>query len=205
MQLLNELEAEPLQMEEEEKRHTRRLLVGLLCALIIAGIVLGGYLFLRKRHERQLAAAAEVERQKKAPKVEVAVDDAMVNGKTTILGGTVHNISSESLHNVAVQLQLRKRVGSGVESRVVIPESTELAPDAKARYSIQVATQDYISATFLGVVAGDNRADIPFKAFPGAARPPMDVPPSKTIIVQKPRPKNGEEFINTPNTPGRVP
>ena len=39
MQLLNELEAEPLQMEEEEKRHTRRLLVGLLCALVIAGIV----------------------------------------------------------------------------------------------------------------------------------------------------------------------
>ena len=123
----------------------------------------------------------------------------------TILGGTVHNISSESLHDVAVELQLRKRVGSGVESRVVIPESTELAPDAKARYSIQVATQDYISATFLGVVAGDNRADVPFKAFPGAARPPMDVPPSKIIIVQKPRPKNGEEFINTPNTPGRVP
>jgi len=205
MQLLNELEVEPLPIEEEERRHTQRLLVGLLCAVIVAGIVFGGYFLLRKRHERQLAAAAEIEKQKNAAKVEVFVDDAMTNGKSTLLGGTLHNISSESLHNLAVQLQLRKRVGSGVELRVVVPESNELAPDARTRYSVQVATQDYISATFLGVVSGDSHAAIAFKAFPGAARPPMDVPPSKTIIVEKPRSKGGDEFINTPNNPVRVP
>src|SRR6185295_16218167 len=117
MQILNQLETEPIPIEEEEKRHGRRLLVGFLCALILTGTVLGGYLYLRKRHERQVAAAALVENKKKAPKVEVFVDDATVNGKTTVLSGTLHNISTESLPNLAVELQLRKRLGSGIETR----------------------------------------------------------------------------------------
>ncbi|HBB96620.1 MAG TPA: hypothetical protein DC054_14645, partial [Blastocatellia bacterium] len=62
MQILNQLETEPIPIEEEEQRHTRRLLVGFLCALILTGSVLGGYLFLRKRHEGQVAAAAAAEK-----------------------------------------------------------------------------------------------------------------------------------------------
>ena len=42
MQILNQLETEPIPIEEEEKRHARRLLVGVLCALILTGSVLGG-------------------------------------------------------------------------------------------------------------------------------------------------------------------
>jgi hypothetical protein len=204
MQILNQLETQPIPIEEEEKRHSRRLLVGVLCALLLTGTVLGGYLYLRKRHERQVAAAAEVEIKKKAPKVEVFVDEATVNGKTTLLSGTLHNISNEPLHNLAVELQLRRRVGSGTEIRAVPPEATELAPDGKTRYSLELPVQDYISVTFLRVVGGDNRAQIPFKALPGAPRPPMDPPASKTVVVSRPAPK-GDEFINTPNTPGRVP
>jgi hypothetical protein len=204
MQILNQLETQPIPIEEEEKRHSRRLLVGVLCALLLTGTVLGGYLYLRKRHERQVAAAAEVEIKKKAPKVEVFVDEATVNGKTTLLSGTLHNISNEPLHNLAVELQLRRRVGSGTEIRAVPPEATELAPDGRTRYSLELAVQDYISVTFLRVVGGDNRAQIPFKALPGAPRPPMDPPASKTVVVSRPAPK-GDEFINTPNTPGRVP
>ena len=204
MQILNQLETQPIPIEEEEKRHSRRLLVGVLCALLLTGTVLGGYLYLRKRHERQVAAAAEVEIKKKAPKVEVFVDEATVNGKTTLLSGTLHNISNEPLHNLAVELQLRRRVGSGTEIRAVPPETTELAPDGRTRYSLELAVQDYISVTFLRVVGGDNRAQIPFKALPGAPRPPMDPPASKTVVVSRPAPK-GDEFINTPNTPGRVP
>jgi hypothetical protein len=204
MQILNQLETEPIPIEEEEKRHTRRLLVGILCALLLTGTVLGGYLYLRKRHERQVAAAAEVEIKKKAPKVEVFVDEATVNGKTTLLSGTLHNISNEPLHNLAVELQLRRRLGSGTEIRAVPPETTDLAPDGKTRYSLELPVQDYISVTFLRVVGGDNRAQVPFKALPGAPRPPMDPPASKTVVVSRPAPK-GDEFINTPNTPGRVP
>jgi len=204
MQILNELETEPIPIEEEEKRHSRRLLIGLLCALLLTGTVLGGYIYLRKRHERQVAAAMEVDNKKKAPKVEVFVDDATVNGKTTLLGGTIHNISNESLHNVAVELQLRRRLGSGVETRAVTPDKTDLPPDGRARYSLELPAQDYISVTFLRVIAGDNRADVAFKALPGNPRPPLETPAAKTVIVNRPAPR-GEQFINTPKNPGRVP
>jgi hypothetical protein len=204
MQILNQLETEPIPIEEEEKRHGRRLLIGLLCALLLTSAVMGGYLYLRKRHERQVAANLEVETRKKAPKVEVFVDDATVNGKTTLLGGTIHNISNESLHNVAVELQLRRRVGSGIETRAVTPDTKELPPDGKARYTLELPVQNYISVTFLRVVAGDNHAEVAFKALPGTPRPPLDSPSAKTVIVNRPAPR-GEEFINTPNNPGKVP
>ena len=206
MNILNQLETQPIPIDEEERRHTKRLLIGVLCALLLTGAVLGGYMALRKRHERQVAALADAEVKRKAPKVEVFVDDAMVNGKTTTLGGPVHNISNETMQNIAVELQLRRRVGSGMDTRVIAPEMTDLAPDARAHYSVQVATEDYISATFSRVVGGADRAAVPFKALPGNPAPPMDAPASKTIVVGKAsRSGKGDEFINTPNNPGRVP
>src|SRR5712671_2582889 len=206
MQILNQLETEPIPIEEEAKRHSKRLLIGLLCALLLTGTVLGGFLYLVKRHERQVAAAVELEKQKKAtPKVEVFVDEATVNGKTTVLGGTIHNISNEPLHNLAVELQLRRRAGGGVETRVVSPDTTELPADGKARYTIELPVQNYVSATFSRVIAGNDHGEVAFRALPGAARPPMESPAAKTIIVGRPAPRGGEEFINTPNNPGKVP
>src|ERR1043165_1929787 len=205
MQILNQLETEPIAIEEEEKRHTRRLLVGVLCALFLTGSVLGGYLFLRKRHERQVAAAAGAGKVGKArPKVEVIVDDAMIEGKKTTLGGTVHNISGDVLHNVAVELQLRKRTGGGLERRLVTPDATELAPDASARYKLEVAVEDYSSATFSKVLTGEPRVAVAFKAMPGAERPAMDAPASKTVMVKRPAPK-GDEFLNSEKNPVKVP
>lgn len=206
MQTLNQLDTEAIPFQEEERRHTRRLLIGVLCALILSGSVFGGYLFLRKRHERQVAAAAAAETLKKTtPKVEVLVDDAMIEGKKSVLGGTIHNISGETLRNVAVEIQLRKRTGGGLETRVVVPELTDLPPDGRTHYQVEVAVQDYSSATFSKVLSGDTRTAIAFKAFPGAERPPMEAPASKTVVVTKPAPAKGEEFINTEKNPGKIP
>ena len=206
MQILNQLETKPIPIDEEEKRHTRRLLIGVLCALVLTGSVLGGYLYLRKRHERQVAAAIAAEQvQKSKPKVEVIVDEAMVEGRTSILGGTIKNVSGEPLHNVAVELQLRKRTGAAVETRVVNPETSDLAPDASSRYKLEVPVQDYSSVTFSRVLANDPHVAIVFKAIPGAERPPMEAPASaKTVVVKRPVPK-GEEFLNTEKNPGKVP
>lgn len=206
MQTLNQLETEPLPIEEEERRHTRRLLVGMLCALLLTGSVCGGYLYLRKRHERQVAATVASEKVEKAKaKVEVAVDQARTEGKKSILSGTIHNISNETLHNIAVELQLRRRTGGTTEARIVMPESTELAPDAKTQYRLEVAVQDYNSATFARVVTGDTHLAVAFKAVPGADRPPLPPNPAgRTIIVNRPAPKDGE-FINTEQNPGKVP
>ena len=148
MQILNQLETEPIPIDEEERRHTQRLLVGMLCALLLTGSIFGGYMYLRKRHERQIAAAVALETTKKAtPKVEVFVDEATINGKKTLLSGTIHNISNESLRNLAVELQLRRRTGGGVETRTVTPEATDLAPDGKTRYSLELLAADYWQLT----------------------------------------------------------
>jgi hypothetical protein len=206
MQTLNQLETEPLPIEEEESRHTRRLLVGMLCALLLTGSVCGGYLYLRKRHERQIASAAAAEKiEKEKAKVEVAVDEARTEGKKSILSGTIHNISNDTLHNLAVELQLRRRTGGSTETRIVMPESTELAPDAKTRYRLELQQGDYNSATFARVVTGDAHLAVAFKAIPGADRPPLPaVPAGKTIVVARPAPKDGE-IINTEQNAGKVP
>jgi hypothetical protein len=206
MQTLNQLETQPLPIEEEENRHTRRLLVGMLCALLLTGSVCGGYLYLRKRHERQVAAAAAAEKiEKEKAKVEVAVDEARTEGKKSILGGTIHNISSDTLHNLAVELQLRRRTGGSTEAHIVTPDSTELAPDATTRYRLELPQGEYNSATFARVVTGDAHLAVAFKAIPGAERPPLPpMPAGKTIIVARPAPKDGE-FINTEQNPGKVP
>jgi hypothetical protein len=65
--------------------------------------------------------------------------------------------------------------------------------------------QDYSSATFSKVLSGDTRTATAFKAIPGAARPPMEAPGSKTVIVGRPAPPKGEEFINSEKNPGKVP
>jgi hypothetical protein len=206
MQTLNQLETEPLPIEEEERRHTRRLLVGMLCALLLTGSVCGGYLYLRKRHERQVAATASAEKVEKAKaKVEVAVDEARTEGKKSILSGTIHNISNDQLQNLAVELLLRRRTGGATETRIVMPESSELAPDARTRYRLELPVQEYVSATFARVVTGDAHLAVAFKAVPGAERPPLPpLPPGKTIIVSRPAPKDGE-FLNTEQTAGKVP
>ena len=205
MQTLSQLLDDSLPFEEEEKRHGRRLLVGILCALLLTGAIFSGYLFLRKRHERQLAAAAATTRTKAlAPRVEVFVDDPTMDGKKTMLGGTLHNISGEALRNLSVELELRQRKGGRLETRTLAPEPTELAPDAKARYTVELQVSDYSSARLVRIVGGDNRAEVPFKALPGTPRPPMEAPGAKTVIVNRPA-RRGEEFINTPNNPVRVP
>ena len=209
MQTLNQLETEPLPIEEEERRHTRRLIVGMLCALLLTGSVCGGYFYLRKRHERQVAATvaaenSEKEKKEKA-KVEVAVDEAKTEGKKSILGGSIHNISNETLHNLAVELQLRRRIGGATEARIVIPESSELPPDATTHYRVELATQDYGTATFARVVTSDTHLAIAHRAMPGAARPPLPpVPAGKVVVVPRPAPKEGE-FINTEQNPAKVP
>lgn len=204
MQTLSQLFDDSLPMEEE-RRHGRRLVVGVLCALILTGGLFGGYMFLRKRHEQRVAAAAEAARTKALkPRVEVFVDEPTMDGKKTLLGGTIHNISDETLRNLAVELELRRRVGGGLETKVIAPEQTELAPDTTARYSLELLVSDYVTSRLARIVAGDNRAAVPFKARPGVPRPPLPAPSGKTVIVNRPAPR-GDEFLNTPNNPGRVP
>ena len=206
MQTLNELETAPIPFEEEEQNHTRRLMVGLLCALILTGILFGGYLYLRKRHDSEVARVAAANEKPKIapPKLEVFVDDAMMKDTQTVLGGTLHNISNASLREVSVELLLRRRAGSGVEAKVVQANPADLAPDGTSRYSLIINSKDYITVVLGRILAGDNRAEVPFKSLPGAQRPPVAPPASKTIIIKRPAPR-GVQILNSPDKPERVP
>lgn len=205
MRILNELETAPMPFEEEERRHTRRLLIGLLCALLLAGLLFTIILVLRKRHGRELASeAASATNVKLPPKVEVYVDGAMPKDKDTILGGTVHNISKEAIQNLAVELELKRRGGGGLERKTVPLDEPNLLPDAVGHYSLVESAKDYTTAKFLGVVAGEKREAVPYKTFPGVPRPMATPVPDKTIVTKRPAPSGGD-FGNTPDRPVRVP
>ena len=206
MELLKDLEAAPLRIEEEESRHTKRLVAGVLFALLVTGAILGGYFYLRGRHEAQVADAAAVEAKDKAallPQVEVVVDDAIIKDKETVLGGTVHNISKQPLSAVAVRLELHHRAGGSVETKTLPLDQPDLAPDGKGRYVISLIASEYNSARVAAIIAGSDHTSVPFRTLQGAQRPPEPPPVGKTILV-KPPPRRGEEFINTPDNPGRI-
>lgn len=207
MRILNELETAPIPIEEEEQRHNRRLLAGVLCALILTGLVVAGYLFLRKRHGGEVASSVPAASVKLPPKVEVFVDQAMPKDKDTVLGGTVHNISKDTLGNLGVELELKRRGGGNVlETRVVLLDDPNLLPDASGHYSLVLSAKDYLTAKFLGVVAGDKHEPVPYKTRDGRERPTPTPVPDKTIIVNRPggRARDGG-FLNSPDKPERVP
>ena len=205
MQILKDLETAPLPLEEEERRHTRRLMAGVLFALLVTGSILGGFFYLRTQHESQTAKAVEEAKTKAPPlpQVEVFVDEPEMKDKQTVLGGTVHNISKSTLSGIAIRLELRRRGGAGVDTRTLNLEQSDLAADGSGRYAVSIAASDYSNSKVVAVIAGSAHGEIPFRTLPGALRPPEPPPANKTIVVKRPAPK-GDEFINTPDNPGRI-
>ena len=194
--------------EEEQAAYGRRIVVGVLCAVLLTAALFGGYLYLRKRHARETAARelAEANQFKPVlpPKAQIYVDDAMMKGGQTIIGGTVQNISGEQLSDLSVEINLTRRKDGFRETKVIPLEPHDLAPEEQGRYSFAVIAQDYSTARVLGLKSGSLKAQIPFKTLPGAQRPPEKTPEGKTIVVSKPR-RRGEEFLNTPDNPAKVP
>lgn len=202
---------ESIHLETEEKRSPLTLVAAFLCALAFTGLLFGGYLYLRWRHvERELAA-----RQAEAPPatkptgpalLQVYEDDAMLKGGQALIGGTVVNISPETLSDITVELELRRRRGGATETRSLTLSPKDLMPQQSGRYELSVLSRDYSNARLLRISSRARSTDIPFKSAQGAQRPPERTPQSKTIIVPKPTPRKGEEeFINTPDNPSRVP
>lgn len=194
--------------EEEKASYGRRVAVGVLCAVLLTAAVFGGYLYLRNRHARETAARELAEakeiRPVLPPKAHIYVDDAMTKGSQTTIGGTVQNISGEQLSDLSVEINLTKRKDGFTDTKVISLEPHDLAPGEQGRYSFGIVTQDYSAARILGLKSGNPKAQIPFKTLPGAQRPLEKTPEGKTIVVSRPR-HRGEEFLNTPDNPARVP
>jgi hypothetical protein len=185
-------------------------IVSIVLALAITATLLIGFLIWRKHHEERVGIAPQAQSKQARPalplKVQIYMDEAVRKGPQALIGGTVHNISGENLSNLSVEIELTHRKDAGTEMRVLEVEPKDLAPDQKGRYSLTL-TGDYRSVKLLSIKAGANSAEIGFKTAPGAPRPlerPAET--TRTTTVNRPSsPKQGEEFINTPDNPAKIP
>jgi hypothetical protein len=179
-----------------------------IVALVLTAAVLTGYTVLRKRHAEKAGLAAPssqplTAQPKGPPKALILVDDALLQGGKSILGGTVKNTSSERLSGLAVELELKRRKDAGAERKLVPLQPSELEPQQEARYSLELKAQDYGSARLVDLKVGANSASLPYTVAQGQKRPPERLE-SKTITVDKRALKKGE-FLNSPDNPARVP
>lgn len=192
----------------DDRSARARLFVAATSALLVASLVVAGYLYLRKRHAQQTIRAAQAEQgppaePKGPPKVQIFVDEAISKGDQTLVGGTVKNISSESLSSLAVDLELIRRKGATTENALVEVQPSLLAPQEEGHYSLSLRSTDYGSVKLLGLKGGPTSSSLVYISALGQKRPAEKVE-AKTIIVKRPStPNNG--FLNTPDNPSRVP
>jgi hypothetical protein len=202
---------EPDDFEERGGRSPLFIIISVICALAITAALLFGYMFLRGRHHEQEMASqrAQTPASKSAPPAEVMVfeDEAMLKGSNAIIGGKVQNISSGTLTDLTVELELTRREGSGTEKRSLAIEPKELAPNQQGSYSLSVPSREFSTARLLHVRSGARPGEIGFRTAPGAQRPPEPTPQTtKTIIVNRPAPRgSGDEYINSPDKPATIP
>jgi hypothetical protein len=185
---------------------TARLLA-LLCALAVTGALLAGYFYVRNRHAVRTAASTTPAETvpagpKGPPKIHVMIDDPMLKAGTTLIGGTVRNISQEDLMNLSVDLELRRRKDAEIELKSVAVEPAKLSPEQEGRYELKLPVQAYASVRIAGFRGADQTL-VAYSSSPGQKRP-LEKTESKTITVQR-QGGRGEEFLNTPDNPARVP
>lgn len=191
----------------ERKRTVGLKVLAGLSALVITALVFVGYALLRNRHAQSSASSAvlsdgRTSEPRKPPKALIMVDDALLQGNKTIIGGTVKNTSSEKLEQLAVEVELKRRKDGVAELQLVTLEPAQLEPEHEGRYSLELKAQDYGSARLVALKA--NSVVLPYATAQGQKRPPERLE-SKTIKIDKPASSKGGEFLNSPDNPARVP
>jgi hypothetical protein len=194
----------------EEKRSTSRTLVAAVCAFAVTFMVFAGYAYLRKRTAEQRLASVAVQTPatsdtpKGPAKAHILVDEALLKGGQTIIGGTVRNISSEKLNGLRVALELRRRKDGTLEQTLAAVEPQELEPSEEGRYLIKLPAQQYISVRLAGLKAGTDSALLAYTTAAGQKRPLERTEP-KVVIVPRSGSSRGDGFLNSPDNPARVP
>lgn len=196
----------------EEKQPASRKLAAILAALLVTALLVAGYAYLRRRHSQQVAAQAQQAEQERAAqnpgapkgpaKAHILVDDALLKGGQTIIGGTVKNTSNEKLNGLSVELVLRRRKDATVEQTSVPIQPADLEPNQEGRYSLKLPAQDYSAVRLVSLRSGDSNL-LAYTSSPGQKRPPERIEP-KVVIVPRSGSRGGE-FLNTPDNPARVP
>ncbi|HEY9282169.1 MAG TPA: hypothetical protein VIP46_01825 [Pyrinomonadaceae bacterium] len=178
-----------------------------LLALALTVGLLGGYFYLRGRNELALAerrAGAEKAKAVAPPVAQVFQDEVRLAGGQAVVGGLVRNISGEKLEGLSVEIELKSRGGDAKEVRQVAVEPRDLPPGQEGKYSLQIAPKAWGGVTVARLMSAASGGELPFKPEMGARRPPEARPAPKVVVEPRPRQK-GDDFINTPDTPVRIP
>jgi len=150
-------------------------------------------------------AARATPTPKPEPQAHVFLDEAMLAKPYAIIGGAVQNVGQEKLEELSVEIELRRRADSGVETRDIKVEPADLEPGQQGKFSLKVLSEEWSGSRVVGLRNGA-RAEVAFRSLPGARRPPEKIK-DNVIIVKTPSKKKsgGDDFINTPDTPYSVP
>jgi hypothetical protein len=191
----------------EQKPSLGPKLLAAVSALVITVLLFVGYAYLRQRHEQKTGSASSLQvpaaEPRRSPQAMILVNDALLQGGKTILGGTVKNISREKLGDISVELELKRRKDATVEKVLVPLDPSQLEADQEGHYSLQLKNQEYTSARVAALRVGPNSTALPFTVAQGQKRPPERLE-SKTITIDK-RSSKRDEFLNSPDNPARVP
>ncbi len=190
----------------QPKESSRLKLLAIVCAVAVTAVLLTGYAYMRKRHAQQALASVNLaivaDNSPKGPALaQILIDDPLLNKSETIIGGTVKNISPQQLTGLAIALELKRRKDGATEQASVPVEPAQLQPQQEGTYTLRLPIQNYGSIRLLGLKAGPQAIFIAFTSAPGKKRPPERLEP-RTVVV---KPSRKGEFLNTPDTPSRVP
>ena len=155
---------------------------------------------------QQKAAAQATPTPKPSPEAHVFLDEARLARPYAIVGGSVQNVGKEKLERLSVEVELRRRADSGVETREIKVEPGDLEPGQQGKFSLKVLSEEWSGSRVIGLKSGTRAQEVAFKSLPGAKRPPEKIK-NDVVIVNTPAKKKsgGDDFINTPDTPYSVP
>jgi hypothetical protein len=209
---INEPDSEPHLFEGGDAASSKWVKFGAIaCALAVAAALLVGYRFARARQLARVRASQQTEQASKIvspPEAQIFEDEARLKGSQALISGTVRNISDQRLDALSLEMELKRRGNSqAVEHRRISLEPADLAPGEEGRYSLSLASSEWSGARVLNLNSERRAESIAFKSALGARRPAERLPQGGTkVVVAPPRPRpSGEEFINTPDNPTRIP
>lgn len=198
---------DPFHPEEaiaRERESSKRKLLAVICAVGVTAILLVAYGYIRKFHaERVLAENTPPPVPEKSPPLaHVVVDEPTLDKGMTTIGGVVKNISKQQLSGISVVIELRRRKDSGIEETALPVTPAQLQPEQEGSFSLKVSAQDFASIRLAGLKADPQSSLIAYSSSQGKKRTPERLEPKTTVVKRAGKPG---EFINTPDSPGRVP
>lgn len=176
--------------------------VFLTCSLLV------GYFIIRGRNVQNLNDTQQVtqsERQSPLPpKAQIFQDEVLLKGSQAVVGGSVRNLTEETLEDLNVEIELTAHDRQTKATRTVRVEPANLRPGELGRFVLQIASSEWSGTRVARLLSAKYKGGIPFKPEIGAKRPPTRAPTPKVVIVPRPK-KKGDGYLNTPDTPIRIP